>query len=112
MRTAVLRLALGVALASLFSASLPSQEIPNTPADLNAAAIKAYQEKNYAGFLSYEKRAHALEPANPRYLYTVACGESPTGNAAEAVRLLNELTARKLDLGAETEDDFSAIRKT
>ncbi len=82
------------------------------PPRLNAAAIKAYQAKNYAVFLDYEKRAHVLDPANPRYLYNVACGESLTGNAAEAVRLLNELVARKLDLGAETDDDFSSIRKT
>ncbi len=112
MKTATLQLALYVVLASLHPANLLSQEIPNAPAALSAAAIKAYQEKNYAGFLSYEKRAHALDPANPRYLYNVACGESLTGNAAEAVRLLNELTARKLDLGAETDDDFSSIRKT
>ncbi len=112
MRKAVRRLALWIALAGFFPANLPSQEVPNTPAAPNAAAIKAYQAKNYAEFLADEKRSHALDPANPRYLYNVACGESLTGNGAEAVRLLNELVARKLDLGAETDDDFSSARKT
>ncbi len=45
-------------------------------------------------------------------IYNVACGEALTGNAAEAVRRLDDLAARKLDLGAETDDDFSSIRKT
>lgn len=96
----------------LIPLDLVSEDVPNTPAGLNAAGIKAYQQKDYAAFLAYEKRASALQPANPRFVYNVACGESLTGNAAEAVRLLNELTDRKFDLGAETDDDFAAIRKT
>jgi sugar lactone lactonase YvrE len=112
MNKAVCQLALWIMLAGLLPANLPSQEIPNTPAALNAAALKSYQAKNFAEFLAYEKRAYALDPANPRFLYNVACGESLTGNAAEAVRILNELTVRKLDLGAETDADFSSIRKT
>ena len=92
--------------------NLLSEDIPDTPAALNAVAIKAYQQKDYAAFLAYEKRASALQPANPRFLYNVACGESLTGDAPEAVRLLNQLADRELDLGAETDDDFAAIRKT
>lgn len=112
MKVLTLQFALWIAFAGLLAANLQSEETPGTAVALNAAAVKAYQAKNYAGFLDYEKRAHALEPANPRYLYNVACGESLTGNAAEAIRLLNELVARKLDLGAEADDDFAPIRKT
>ncbi len=43
-----------------------AQEMANTPEALNAAAIKAYQSKNYADFLANEKRALALDPSNPR----------------------------------------------
>jgi sugar lactone lactonase YvrE len=88
------------------------QDTPATPEALNAAAIKAYQARNYADFLFNEKRALALDPANPRLVYNVACGEALTGSAAEAVRRLETLIARKLDLGAETDDDFTSIRKT
>jgi sugar lactone lactonase YvrE len=98
--------------ALLFSTPSPAQDAPITAQSLNAEAIKAYQAKNYAGFLAGEKRALALDPANPKLIYNVGCGESLTGNASEAVRRLNELVALKLDLGAETDDDFTAIRKT
>ncbi len=96
----------------LVPANLLSESVPETAASLNAAAIKAYQQKDYAAFLGYEKRASALEPENPRFIYNVACGESLTGNTAEAIRLLNQLGDRKLDLGAETDDDFAPIRKS
>jgi hypothetical protein len=89
-----------------------SQETPATAAALNAEAIKAYQAKDYARFLAYEKQALALEPDNPRVVYNVACGESLAGNASEAVRLLDQLLLKKIDLGAEMDDDFAGIRKT
>jgi sugar lactone lactonase YvrE len=79
---------------------------------LNAQAIKAYQAKDYAGFLAYEKQALGLDPDNPRIIYNVACGEALQGNVHEAVQLLDRLLARKLDLGAETDTDFVSIRKT
>lgn len=100
-------------LLAVFASGVPalSQEEADAAA-LNAEAIKAYQAKDYARFLATEKRALELEPANPRVLYNVACGEALMGNAPEAIRLLDQLVARKLDLGAETDEDFSSIRKT
>jgi sugar lactone lactonase YvrE len=90
----------------------PTAEAPNTPAALNEAAMKAYQAKDYAAFLANEKRALDLQPGTPRLIYNVACGEALQGNAAEAVRRLESLVARKLDLGAEADDDFAGIRNT
>lgn len=108
-----MRMAATIILCCVFAGSvpLPSQQ-PSDPAALNAAAIKAYRAKDYAGFLANEKRALELDPNNSRLMYNVACGQSLTGNAAEAIRLLKELAARRLDLGAETDDDFAAIRNT
>ena len=104
---------LAVLLFSLFVMAVStSQETPATAAALNDEAIKAYQAKDYARFLAYEKQALALEPDNPRVVYNVACGESLAGNASEAVRLLDQLLLKKIDLGAETDDDFAGIRKT
>ena len=68
-----------------------SQEPAGTPAALNAEAIKAYQAKDYARFLTLEKRALELQPANPRFVYNVACGEALRGNPREAVRKLDQL---------------------
>ena len=88
------------------------QDVPENPAALSAEAVKAYQAKDYARFLEYSKRAMNLAPANPRFAYNVACGEALQGNAAEAVRLLDALVTRKLDLGAANDEDFSGIRQT
>jgi sugar lactone lactonase YvrE len=88
------------------------QQPGDTPAALNAEAITAYRAKDYARFLALERRALELAPASPRIIYNVACGEALGGNAGEAVRLLDQLVARKLDLGAETDDDFAGIRST
>jgi sugar lactone lactonase YvrE len=87
-----------------------TREPPDTVAALNDAAIKAYQAKDFARFLDYERRALTLDPANPRTMYNVACGEALTGHADAAVQALNSLASRKLDLGAEADDDFAAIR--
>ena len=110
MKALVFSLFVSFFLAIAPAAPSSAEDIPNTSAALNAAAVKAYQGKNYAGFLAYEKRASALEPANPRLLYNVACGESLTGSGQEAIRLLKQLADRKLDLGAENDDDFASIR--
>jgi sugar lactone lactonase YvrE len=87
-------------------------QTPNTAAEWNAAAVKAYQAKDYKTFLADERKALALEPENPRVIYNTACGEALNGNAKGAVALLEQLSARKLDLGAETDGDFAGIRTT
>jgi sugar lactone lactonase YvrE len=89
-----------------------SQDPANTPAALNAEAIKAYRAKDYARFLALERRALELAPSNPRIIYNVACGEALHSNAPGAIRLLDRLLARKLDLGAENDDDFAGIWNT
>jgi sugar lactone lactonase YvrE len=108
MKTMIAALLSGLLLMQVAS----SQEPAATAAALNAEAIKAYQAKDYARFLAYEKRALALDPHNPRVIYNVACGESLEGNAEAAVHLLDQLLLQKLDLGAETDGDFAGIRKT
>ncbi|HEX8893081.1 MAG TPA: hypothetical protein VF783_07145, partial [Terriglobales bacterium] len=85
---------------------------PTSAADWNAAAVKAYRAKDYKRFLTDERKGLALEPENPRLIYNAACGEALNGNAKEAVALLDQLLARKLDLGAETDADFAGIRNT
>jgi hypothetical protein len=69
MKMAILALLSGLLVIGLSS----SQEPPPTAAALNAEAMKAYQAKDYARFLTYEKQALALDPDNPRLLYNVAC---------------------------------------
>jgi sugar lactone lactonase YvrE len=112
MKTRLLMLFGGVLIAGSVLVAAAVQGPADTSATLNAEAIKAYQAKDYARFLAFERRALALAPTNPRVIYNVACGEALQNNASEAVRLLNQLLVRKLDLGAEADDDFAGIRTT
>src|SRR5215472_15709505 len=106
MRTGILLAILG----TVYSSPLAwAAQEPASPAALIAEATKAYQAKDYGRFLVYERRALALEPSNPRLRYNVACGEALAGDVREAFRLLDELVAQKLDLGAETDVDFSSL---
>jgi sugar lactone lactonase YvrE len=114
-----LRLSLACALIA-GSARIPAQQAPSvsasqpptTPAALSEAAIKAYQAKDYQSFLALEKRAMEMAPGTPRFRYNVACGQALTGHANEAVQELEALLDLKLDLGAETDDDFAGIHNT
>lgn len=103
---------IAVALVVSGALSQTAKDNRDTERNLANAAIKAYQAKDYAQFLALEKQILAMDAENPRVIYNVACGESLQGNASEAVRLLNQLTSRKLDLGAESDSDFAGIRKT
>ena len=96
----------------LGQARATTEQKPTSGAEWNAEAVKAYRAKDYATFLADERKGLALEPENPRLIYNTACGEALNGNAKEAVALLTQLLARKLDLGAETDGDFAGIRKT
>jgi sugar lactone lactonase YvrE len=104
--------------AALFvlGAAFAGPSLAESPADsaavLNAAAIQAYQAKDYASFLANEKRALAWTPENQRLMYNVACGEALTGDADAAVKMLDRLLEQKCDFGAERDGDFDSIRAT
>ena len=87
-----------------------AQRPADSAAALDRAAVQAYRTKDYGAFTALERQALALDPDNPRYLYDVACGEALEGHAGTAVTLLDSLLARQLDLGAESDSDFTGIR--
>lgn len=104
--------ALTTILLATYAVTAATEQAAKTATEWNTEAIKAYRAKDYGAFLADEKHSLQLEPANPRFLYNVACAEALQGNAGEAVRLLDQLLVRKLDLGALTDEDFSAIHGT
>ena len=94
------------------SPTAPAAEPAITPAAINDAAMNAYRSKDFSRFLALERRALELEPGTPRLIYNVACGEALLGHPQESVRQLDALLDTRLDLGAETDDDFAKVRNT
>jgi hypothetical protein len=101
-----------LALCFLPVASLMLVGQQDTPEALEKRATQAYQARDYATFLSLEKQLQLLNPNDPRPSYNVACGNALLNRPAEAIQPLEDLLARHLDMGAELDPDFAAIRKS
>lgn len=79
-------------------------------ADSQRAALRAYQAKDYPGFLRHMRDVHAREPDLPRQIYNLAAAEALAGSPEEAVKLLHRLTAMGLSFAIDRDDDFRALR--
>ena len=79
------------------------------PPSLAQQASQAYKAKDYATFLAVEKQILAQRPGDTLAIYNAACAEALTGHAAESVQLLDLLLKAKLDMGADTDADFTNI---
>lgn len=75
-------------------------------------AAVAYKAKDWTAFLENAAKASALRPDHPGLLYNVACARSLTGDAKGALQALETLAAWKVDLGAETDPDLEAARRS
>ena len=75
-------------------------------------AVKAYKEKNYAGYLENMKQAVRLRPDQPTYLYNLAGAYALAGNKAEALATLRRVAEMSLIYPAERDTDFDAVKDT
>lgn len=73
-------------------------------------AVKAYQAKDYAGFLENMKQAAALRPDHPRIVYNLSAAYALNGRKGEAIDWLTRLARMGLAYAAEKDDDFASIR--
>jgi hypothetical protein len=80
--------------------------------EFHKRARAAYERRDWPAFLENSRQALALAPGNARLTYSLACAEAVSGHAAEAARLLEELLARRMDLGYEQDENFAAVRDT
>jgi WD40 repeat protein len=91
--------------------SIPAQ----TKADLIASqgaerkAGKAYQEKNFPGFLENMIEASTLRPNHPRLLYNLADAYALNGKPEEAFSTLTRLANMGLYFQPEKDDDFKSL---
>lgn len=73
-------------------------------------AVKAYQAKDYAGFLENMKQAAALRPDHPRIVYNLSAAYALNGRKAEAIDWLTRLARMGLSYDAGKDDDFASIK--
>ena len=73
-------------------------------------AAAAYQAGDFAAFVAALERARALNPASYATLYNLACGYALTGREAEALDLLEQLTAARIDYGMADDPDLASLR--
>ena len=76
--------------------------------ELRAAAVKAYQAKDWPGFLAAQKRVvHAARI--PRELYQLACAAALAGDKSAALRALEDFADQDTFLDAEHDDDLASL---
>ena len=73
------------------------------------SASQAYAEQDYARFTTLMEEAHALNPASIYTQYNLACGYALTGRESEALTLLENLTAARIDSGIASDPDLTAL---
>src|ERR1044072_5514735 len=86
-----------------------------TPADITAAraseakAMKAYQAKDFAGFLSGMEEANRLRPNHPRLLYNLADAYALNNKPTEALSALARLGAIGMAFQPDKDEDFKSM---
>ena len=96
--------------AVLFAAAPAFPEHPVATAQrVQREAAAAYQAGDFATFVTALERARALNPASYATLYNLACGYALTGRKAEALDLLEQLTAARVDYGLADDPDLVSL---
>jgi sugar lactone lactonase YvrE len=100
--------------------ALPASAAPVSPSPppvplaelrrLFTEAAAAHEKKDHALFLEKSQAALALAPRGIRAHYNVACGYALTGRAAEAVAMLDRITAMGAFVDAGPDADFATIK--
>jgi sugar lactone lactonase YvrE len=95
-------------LASSLLAETPKSEDVRT---LFEEAMKAYKQKDYAGFVEGMEAALRLRPNHQVYMYDLAGGYALTGRKDEAIALLSQMASMGFVFpGIEKDADFASLR--
>jgi sugar lactone lactonase YvrE len=88
----------------------PVIALADPAAESQRAALRAYQAKDYAGFLEHMRDVAAREPDLPRQIYNLAAAEALGGSPDEAIKLLHRLTGTGASFAIDKDDDFRGLR--
>ena len=105
-----LALLLSVCLSLISVGSLAQNEPEKDGRYYEAAARKAYQDKDYPTFLEDMKLAAQLRPNHPRLMYNLAVAYALNGQRAEALASLAKVAALGMVVRAASDQDFASIR--
>ncbi len=96
----------------LLLASLPASAQTDAAAaqDHLRTATEAYRDGDYEGFTTSLEAAVTLNPFSLYGRYNLACGYARTGRDAEALRILRELVAQRIDFGMAEDPDLESLR--
>lgn len=96
----------------IFQLSVVAQpsEPPKDSRAYERLAIKAYQTKDFSGFLENQKQADSLNPNHPRITYNLAIAYNLNGKTNEAIAYLNKLVAMKLYYPVEKDNNFASLK--
>ena len=75
-------------------------------------AVKAYKEKDYAGFLENMKVAVSLRPTHQTYIYNLAVAYALVGNKKEALTWLARGAAMGLIYAVADDEDFNSVKES
>src|SRR5437899_2456830 len=76
--------------------------------ELRTAAIKAYQAKDWPGFLKAQQAVVQAAPI-PRELYQLVCAEALAGHKDAALKQLERFAAQDTFLDAAHDDDLASL---
>ena len=72
-------------------------------------ADQAYRDGDYAGFTASLETAVALNPFSLPTQYNLACGYARTGREEEALTILRNLVAARVDFGMAADEDLASL---
>ena len=111
-RTSCLKSIFLTGVCSLLLTSLPSSAQTDAAAaqDHFRVGTEAYRDGDYEGFTASFESAVTLNPFSLYARYNLACGYARTGRDAEALKILQELVAARVDFGMAAEADLESLR--
>jgi sugar lactone lactonase YvrE len=105
-----MKLLISICLILVITVTTSSQEQPKDARYYESTAMKLYEQKDFAGFLSNIKLASELRPNHPRLMYNLAAAYAVNAKPAEAIAVLRKAAELGLVLSIEKDTDFDQLR--
>lgn len=90
---------------------ITSNALAESSSDYYAAAMKAYEAKDYQGFVTnLEKLVHKDDSTSPRVTYDLACGYALNHEPEKAIAALKKLADAGLSFAVDQDSDLASLK--